>query len=231
MKRIYLAIPIVIAAVLAFSTKASGVKPDFQAGEVKNPVTGDPKKTVALPSTAIEMAPNIYYLGSSNDRDGRQVEGYAFIHRYNKLGNYAKPPKSPDSCYTFLSRGAKWRVLEPWIVNPANTRGLEADFISGNLCSYVFKIHLGCLSGGTPVVIGIVIYLIPFHQFPGLGRTGKYPPDNTDSNGAGAIDIGKINLVVAVGRLSICYQDVGDSRALSQNVFGGGGLPLANIGA
>lgn len=139
MKRIYLAILVVVAAVLAFSTRASGAQPDFQAAEVKNPVTGQPKKTVTIPSTAIEMAPNIYYLGTAGDKDGREVEGYAFIHRYQKLTGYAKPPKSSDSCYTFLSRGAKWRALEPWIVNPANTRGLEAGFVAANLASDIGK--------------------------------------------------------------------------------------------
>ena len=187
MKRIYLAIPIVIAAVLAFSTKASGVKPDFQAGEVKNPVTGDPKKTGALPSTAIEMAPNIYYLGSSNDRDGRQVEGYAFIHRYNKLGNYAKPPKSPDSCYTFLSRGAKWRVLEPWIVNPANTRGLEADFIAGNLGSDVGKWETAATKDILGEGAAIADVLVADTQSPD-GNNEVYFAD-VDSPGAIAVSI------------------------------------------
>lgn len=119
MKRIFLAALIVIAGVLAFSTKALGARPE---------------KTVVLPSRAIEMAPNIYYLGTASDKDGREVEGYAFIHRHEKLGSYAKPPKnSADSCYAFLSRGTKWKNLESWIVNPTNTRNLETSFVVGNL--------------------------------------------------------------------------------------------------
>jgi len=114
-------------AVLALSTKALGAKP------------GEPKRTVTLPPGAIEMAPNIYYLGTASDEDGRVLEGYAFIHRHDKLENYAKPPKGSDSCYTFLSRGAKWRSLEPWIVNPANSRGLEASFVTTNLASDISK--------------------------------------------------------------------------------------------
>lgn len=139
MKRIFLAILIAVAAVLTLSTKALGAKPDFQAAEVTNPVSGEPKKTVVLPPQAIEMVPNIYYLGTASDKDGRMVEGYAFIHRYDKLGNYAKPPKSSGSCYAFLSRGTKWKSLEPWVVNPANTRGLEASFVAGNLASDIGK--------------------------------------------------------------------------------------------
>lgn len=104
-------------------------KPDFQQTETP---AGN---TVNIPSTAIQITPNLYSLGYSF-HDGKLVQGYAFVD-YGK--NYAGPPGSCDpwpeckknggkdtsKCYEFLAKGAKWRTIEPWIMNPSNTEGLN----------------------------------------------------------------------------------------------------------
>lgn len=55
-----------------------------------------------------------------------------FIH-YKK--GYAKPPwaggggKPEAKCYGFLAKGAKWKTLEPYLVNPTNSDGLSDTFV------------------------------------------------------------------------------------------------------
>ncbi len=127
------------------------VKPEFVGRE--NP-SG---KVVAIPSHAVEVAPGVFYLGTAID-NGRLVEGYAmFVKPGTVCGNGVcepgenarkcpedcgeEAPEEPDtsSCYGFLSKGAKWRTVEDYIVNPANTRGLDATFITDNLAVDIDK--------------------------------------------------------------------------------------------
>lgn len=136
-------------------------KPVFPAATVKNPVTDEPKNTVTIPSIAIEVAPNIFYLGTAVDK-GRIVEGYAFID-YKK--GFGKPTgcnndgkcqgwedsscadcsgggnggTDTSSCYGFLSKGAKWKTVEPYLFNPTNTRGLASTFVTSNLAADIGK--------------------------------------------------------------------------------------------
>ena len=106
----------------------------------------------------MEVAPGVFYLGKAFDK-GRIVEGYAFMLK-NKKG-FGKPgtvcgngfcesgenarkcpedcggevPTEPDtsSCYGFLASGAKWKSVEPYLVDTYNTRNLNDDFIRSNL--------------------------------------------------------------------------------------------------
>ncbi len=140
-------------------------KPDFLAATVTNPVTGEPKNTVIIPAKAVEVAPNIFYLGTALD-NGRVVEGYAFIDYKKGFGkpgtecgngicekgenakkcpadcaNGGEDPTEPDtsSCYRFLSKGAKWKTVEDYLVDPANTRGLDESFVANNLALDIAK--------------------------------------------------------------------------------------------
>ncbi len=55
-----------------------------------------------------------------------------FIH-YKKA--FAKPPwagggsGSTNKCYSFLASGAKWKTVEDFVINPANSDGLTPSFI------------------------------------------------------------------------------------------------------
>lgn len=87
--------------------------------------------------------PNVIYLGKAvHPKSGEVVEGYAFI-RY-KDGAAVKgvqPPKpaKPVQCYSFLASGAKWKTIEPWVLDPTNQRSLDASFIFGNLAADISK--------------------------------------------------------------------------------------------
>ena len=59
-----------------------------------------------------------------------------FIH-YKK--GFAKPPwagggsGSSDQCYSFLAKGAKWKTVEDFVINPTNSYGLPTDFIENSV--------------------------------------------------------------------------------------------------
>jgi len=111
-----------------------------QAVGVNPPGKDSSVATVAIPSTAVEVAPGIFSLGTAVD-NGKLVEGYAFVD-YKK--GYGKPTgcnndgkcqgwedatcadctgggngngdTDDSSCYGFFAKGAKWKVTEPYIV-------------------------------------------------------------------------------------------------------------------
>lgn len=103
--------------------------------------------TVGMPAHAIEVAPGVFSLGTAID-NGKAVEGYAIITYKEGFG---KPPwaggpggpggngGNPSTYYAFLAKGAKWKTIEPYIVNPANTEGLSSSFVTGNLESDIGK--------------------------------------------------------------------------------------------
>ncbi len=155
MKKINLFLASLVIAVLLVSVIAIA-QPDFLAAKITNPVTGEQKNTVAIPSTAVEVAPNIFYLGTAVEK-GKPVEGYAFIHKEKNAkpagcNNDGKCQGWEDascgdcsgagdtsSCYGFLSKGAKWKTLENYIVNPNNTRSLDETFVRDNLALDIAK--------------------------------------------------------------------------------------------
>jgi hypothetical protein len=115
--------------VLAFAAGAAlAVKPDLPQEE---------KGKTVIPASAVEVAPGVYYLGQRL-RDGEVVEGFAFVH-YHK--NFVKGGRGggASSCYAFLARGAKWKTIEPYLVNPWNTRGLNEAFVAANMAFDIVK--------------------------------------------------------------------------------------------
>lgn len=102
------------------------------------PSTPGTSRTLVLPQSAGHS--NVISLGTAVDPvTGKQVEGLAIIHPKQ---NSAKPGGNKGgsvSCYIYLSSGAKWRNVEPWIINPANLRNLEAASASAILSQGVSK--------------------------------------------------------------------------------------------
>lgn len=98
-----------------------------------------PRHRVILPAKAIRVAPDLYYLGEGKDVDGKKVEGYAFIYRKENQVKREKGAKRQPSCYGYLSPGAKWKTLEPYLVDPENLRGLDGNFIRNNLALNINK--------------------------------------------------------------------------------------------
>ncbi|MBW2994860.1 matrixin family metalloprotease [Candidatus Woesearchaeota archaeon] len=116
-------------------------------------------KAVKLPAHAVKVGPNVYLLGKAVHK-GKIVEGYAIVH-YKK--GHGKPtgncgngicdpgenarkcpedcggPAGDSDCYAFMAKGAKWKSVEPYVVNPANNRGLNESYVVANFAADVEK--------------------------------------------------------------------------------------------
>src|SRR3989344_3235650 len=95
-------------------------------------ITQNNQANVNIPENAIEVSPGVFDLGTKIDKSGKLVQGYAFIHYKNEKGE-VKPSSKPSgssSCYVFISKGAKWKSIEQWVVNPANTDGVNEIYFA-----------------------------------------------------------------------------------------------------
>ena len=121
-----LAVIAVLISVFVVAKPPEGVAADV------NPSNGH--ATVTIPPNAVEVAPGIFSLGSAVDVDGAVVEGFmVFHHRNGHTGGPGNGGTVGSTCYAFLANGAKWKNIEPWIVNPANTESLTDSFVLNNL--------------------------------------------------------------------------------------------------
>lgn len=106
-------------------TKVVTVKPSANGNEVE----------VTLPGFVNEVAPGVFSLGTAVDPStGQVVEGLAIIH-YKK--GFSHKPQHPDkggkpggdstnSCFSYLSRGAEWKVFgEGYVIDPSNPAELD----------------------------------------------------------------------------------------------------------
>ena len=105
-------------------------------GKAKEPVP------VIIPAHAVEIADNVFSLGTARDVDGSVVEGIMIIDKKEN----AKPPwagggggGSTTTCFSFLATGAKWKTIELWVVNPTNTEGLDSGFVQNNVVGDIQK--------------------------------------------------------------------------------------------
>jgi hypothetical protein len=118
--------------------------------------------TVSIPAHAAEVAPGIFSLGNAV-HEGQMVQGYAFVHYKDAKakpsgcnndgvcqgwesascgdcgGGGEEPPPSDTSCYGFISKRTMWKSVEPYVVNPANTVGLNETFIIENFAMDIAK--------------------------------------------------------------------------------------------
>jgi hypothetical protein len=105
-----------------------------------NLVSAIPEKKLSVPKHAKEISPGVYHLGQAKDKDGKIVEGIMIID-YKKQN--AKPAGAGGgkgtTCYSFLASGAKWKVQEPWTINPSNGFGLDESFVYTNTDSNIQK--------------------------------------------------------------------------------------------
>ncbi|MDO8628551.1 MAG: matrixin family metalloprotease [Nanoarchaeota archaeon] len=105
-----------------------------------SPEKKEKDKPFKLPDQAKELEPGIYDLGKSI-HDGQVVDGIAFIDykEENAKNNNNAKINGKTTCYNFLASGAKWKTLEPWIVNPSNTANLSESFITTNIAANLQK--------------------------------------------------------------------------------------------
>ena len=129
-----LLIMLVTAAILVVAG-AAWLTYQPQAAQAK-----DGSKKFQLPANVVQITNNLYSLGTAFDKkSGQQVEGYAIIHRKDGAAKSGNAKATATACYKFLAKGAKWKVIEPWLVNPDNTRGLDSNFVFSNLTSDITK--------------------------------------------------------------------------------------------
>ncbi len=101
---------------------------------------------VSIPANAKKIAPGIYHLGFAID-EGKVVEGImAFHHRPGHSGGPGgsggtsdTEPTGNSNCYSLFAKGAKWKGVESWYLNPSNSEGLSDSFLLGNLQSNIQK--------------------------------------------------------------------------------------------
>lgn len=104
------------------------------------PQTPNPKaKIFSIPPHAQKISPNLYDLGQK-DVEGKLAQGYAFIHYKDPSdkSNFAKKPEArprTSACYGFLSKGARWKITEPYILEATNSSGLSAEYIASTSAS------------------------------------------------------------------------------------------------
>lgn len=130
-----------LAAVLT-TTTALAQPPGFSNVTLTTPGTS---KTLFLPAPADNSG--VISLGTAVDpTTGKVVEGFAFIHPrtgyHHRPGHDGGPPGGGgggSKCFAFTSKGAKWKTLEPWLVNASNAAGLGSGFVLGNLAANIDK--------------------------------------------------------------------------------------------
>jgi len=110
--------------------------------QVATLLTPGTERSLTLPAAA-DRAPVISLGEAIDPGTGQVVEGYAFVHYRDegvRGGNPAKPPRGGSGvCYSFLASGAKWKIVEPWVVNPSNIEGLDDSFVASNLAADIAK--------------------------------------------------------------------------------------------
>ncbi|MBI2676189.1 MAG: matrixin family metalloprotease [Candidatus Aenigmarchaeota archaeon] len=124
-----------IESLIVFAVLAVFLVPLF-AAETNSAITVGGTAGVAnqftLPKTAVKVADDVYSLGEAAE-DGVKLEGYAFIHRKELIRTGFISFRIPLKCYGFLSAGSKWKVTEPYILNPANADNLSDAFVADRI--------------------------------------------------------------------------------------------------
>ncbi len=126
---------VIIGASLLFLVSSALAATPFQTAILSTPGTN---RTLTLPSSANHS--NVISLGNAIDPvSGKQVEGLAIVHPKQNLAKPGSGKGGSSSCYTYLSSGAKWRVVEPWVFNPSNLRNIDYASASAVLSNGVSK--------------------------------------------------------------------------------------------
>jgi len=106
--------------------------------------------TVNMDGTVVEGYAFVYYDEPLRKPDGICGYGKPSGCNYDGICQGWEDPSCPDcagggnggddsKCYGFLARGAKWKTIEPWVVNTANEEGLSGAFVFSNLESNIAK--------------------------------------------------------------------------------------------
>jgi len=186
---------------LVMMAGSAAAAPSMMGGRLDTPGT---QKTLTLPPAA-DHSP-VISLGTAVDpQSGKTVSGYAIVH-YAKGGVPGKPDKPGGGavCYAFISKGAVWKTVEPWLINPANNGGLSVNFPFPNMTTDIAKWEDaadGALDNGNSVNI--------------LG------------NGTETSDTLEADLVTPDGDNEVYFADISDPGAIGVTIVWGifGGPP------
>lgn len=125
----------VLAAVFLMPIPVAQAVPPLGSATLKTPGT---TKTLVLPSAAANSP--VISLGTALDpATGKQVEGWAIIHRKENAAKSGSAKPVTNTCYKYLARDAKWKTVEPWVANLNNTRGLDPTTLFNLLSGGVNK--------------------------------------------------------------------------------------------
>ncbi len=84
--------------------------------------SGMSKDVLSVPGRVIS-------LGVARDpQSGTLVEGYAIVRPREvekKPTGTPGPTGGTSSCYAFIAKGAKWKNVEDWVIDPSNDEGLD----------------------------------------------------------------------------------------------------------
>ena len=117
----------------------------FAAPNMVPATVGPSGRTVIIPAHAVQVADNVFDLGTAVDTDtGLPVRGYAILHYrtgFHHNPNHSGGPSGGggNSCFGFFANGAKWKTVEPWLVNTTNGEGLSSAFVLDNLTADILK--------------------------------------------------------------------------------------------
>jgi len=137
---------ILAAMLLSVIMLSSGFMINSPATAAPNENANDnAKRSFKLPEGAVEIAPGIFHIGTAI-HEGKVVDGLAiFHHRDGHDGGPGGggPGGGPggngggEDCFAFIGKGAKWKVVEDYLVDPDNTVGLNEQAVRTNIAAAV----------------------------------------------------------------------------------------------
>lgn len=141
----FISVLIVFILVLTGSAKAVPTAPDAPSAPSSPTAPSAPDKPFALPKDAEKISEDVYRLRPSKDLGTNEtVEAFAIVHKAhfkNAAARVKKPakPSTTSTCYGYLASGAKWKWVEPWVVNPANNSGIADNTVFNIFSSSISK--------------------------------------------------------------------------------------------
>jgi hypothetical protein len=73
----------------------------------------------------------VVHIGTKRDpQSGGMVDGFAIIHHRDFPSHRSEEVKVPgdsEKCFKVISKKARWKTIEPWVVNTSNTQGIASE--------------------------------------------------------------------------------------------------------
>ena len=126
----------IMVVIMAFFLAAFILVSDTSATQSQN-------KKFSLPENSIRIADGVYDLGTKI-HNGKEIQGYAFIdyrkgYHHNPNHNGGPSGGATSNCFAYFAKGAKWKTVEPYIIDTANNAGLDDSFVRDNIAFDISK--------------------------------------------------------------------------------------------